>query len=101
MKKTVEAAQRIGGLWREYVTSLEARAQLLCAGISLRGMQITLRDRNPYLLPGQEQEAATRLYVRNIPLSHDNNLITAHLKTMGIPMVGSLKYVRAQNKMGN
>ena len=55
-KKTVEAAQRIGGPWRVYVTSTEARAQLLCTGISLRDMQITLRDRNPYLLPGQEHE---------------------------------------------
>ena len=55
-EKTVEAAHRIGGLWRVYVTSSEARAQLLCTGFNLRGMQITLRDRNLCLLPGQEHE---------------------------------------------
>ena len=100
MNKTVEAAQRIGGLWRVYVTSAETRAQLLCTGISLRCMRITLRDRNTYLLPGQEHEETTRLYVRSIPLYYDNNTITVHLKSMGIQILGSWKNVRARNKEG-
>ena len=73
---------------------------LLGTGINLRGIQITLRDKNPYLLPGQEYLATTRLYVRNIPLSFDNYVITSYLKDMDIKMQGPLKYVRARTPQG-
>ena len=73
---------------------------LLGTGINLRGIQITLRDKNPYLLPGQEYLATTRLYVRNIPLSFDNDVITSYLKDMDIKMQGPLKYVRARTPQG-
>lgn len=51
-ESSVERAQRIGGLWRVYVTDEETRVHLLATGINLRGNQITLEDRNPFLSIG-------------------------------------------------
>ena len=45
----VEGAQRIGGLWRIYLTNSNTRTQLLCTGFNLRGIQINLKDKNSYL----------------------------------------------------
>ena len=43
---------------------------------------------------------STRLYVRNILLSFDNDEITNELKSMGVEMIGSLKHVRARTPQG-
>lgn len=97
----VEGAQRIGGLWRIYLTNVDARAQLLCTGITLRGLQVSLKDRNPFLsFMGKGYVETTRLYVRNIPLSFDNNEIEKALKGKKVEMTGPLKYVRARTKEG-
>ena len=103
----IDGAQRIGGLWRIYFLDSEARAQVLVTGISLRGIQINLKERNTFLIPKYglmgpdvEKLETTRLYVRNIPLSYDNEVIANSLTTMGVQMLGSLKYVRARNKHG-
>ena len=99
-KERIDGAQRIVGLWRVYIKDKEARVLVLCTGINLRGVQITLKDRNPFLLPGHEAVDMTRVYVRNIPLSYDNDEIENALKNMGVKMIGTLKYVRARNPAG-
>ena len=99
-ESVVEGAQRIGGLWRIYLTDEEARVNLLCTGISLRGQQITLRDKNPFLHAGLEGADTTRLFMRNIPLSFDNAEIEKSLKSRGVQMIGSLKYARARTAAG-
>lgn len=103
--KYVEGAQRIGGLWRIYLTDLDARIQLLATGINLRGYQITLKDKNPFLYrlgfrSGFRPVETTRVYVRNIPLSYDNAEIEKALKGQDVTMVSDLKYVRARTKQG-
>lgn len=99
-ENAVEGAQRIGGLWRIYFTEETTRTQALCSGISVRNIQVTLRDKNPFLLPGYEDLDTTRLYIRNVPLSYDNDAITNALKGMGVQMIGILKYVRARTPAG-
>lgn len=100
----IDGAQRIGGAWRIYMLDSEARAQVLVTGISLRDTQVTIYDRNPFLHPhlrlGHEHIETTRLYVRNIPLSYDNDVITGYLKDMNIEMLGNLKYCRARTPEG-
>ena len=65
-----------------------------------QGVQITLKDRNPFLSPGQDAVETTRLYMRNIPLSYDNNENIEVLRGMGVQMTGPLKYVRARTPAG-
>ena len=83
----VEDAQRIGGLWRIHLTDEEARVSLLVAGINLRGQQITLKDRNPFLSICFEEVDATRLFVRNIPLSYENAETEKTLKDKDVEMI--------------
>lgn len=47
-ERTVEGAQRIGGLWLIYLTDQNTRVQALCTGINIRGIQINLKDKNPF-----------------------------------------------------
>lgn len=97
----VEGAQRIGGLWRVYLTNMDARIQLLCTGITIRGCQITLKDKNPFInVLGREDVDTTRVYVRNIPLSYDNGEIEKALKSKKAQLIGQIKYVRARTKEG-
>ena len=97
----VEGAQRIGGLWRNYLTNPNTRTQLLCTGFNLRGIQIDLKDKNPFLHTlGREDFETTRVYVRNIPLSFDNGEIEKVFRSKKIEMVSPIKYVRARTKEG-
>ena len=96
----IDGAQRIGGLWRVYIKDKEARVLVPCTGINVRGVQITLKDRNPFLLPVHEAVVLTRVCVRNISLSYDNDEIENALKQMGVIMISTLKYVRARNLAG-
>ena len=100
----IDGAQKIGGVWRIYMLDAVARAQVLATGISLRDTQVTIYDRNPFLTPhlrlGQEDLETTRLYVRNIPLSYDNEVISGYLKDMNVEMLGNLKYCRARTPEG-
>ena len=74
--KLINGDQRIGGLWRIYFNGETATAQVLCTGISLRDTYITLTDKNPFLYAGHELVESNSLYIRNIPLSYDNDFIT-------------------------
>ena len=57
----IEGAQRIGGLWRIYLTYRITRISLFSTGIDLRGIQITLNNRNPFL---KEAKSATMNIIR-------------------------------------
>ena len=103
-KSVVDGAQKIGNLWRIYLLDTEARVVLLSNGITLRGQQVTLKNRNPYTIAGFENVPTTRLFIRNVPLSYDNEEIAKVLKAKGVQFAGPLKYSRARtpdNKLTN
>ena len=95
-----EAAQKIGDLWRIYLNDENARVNLLLQGITLRGMHIELKDKNPFLKPGFEGYKTTRLFIRNIPLSFANAEIDKYLKNKGVEMANDIKYARARDPNG-
>ena len=98
-----EGAQRIGGLWRiyMYLTDSNTRIQLVCTGFNLRGIQINLKDKNPFLHTlGREDIETTRVYVRNIPLSFDNGEIEKVFRSKKIEKVSPIKYVKARTNEG-
>lgn len=83
---SILGAQQIGALWRIYAKSSVARMTLLSRGIGLRGRQISLLARNPFLLTddnGDEVEV-TRLFIGNIPISFSNEEIGKALKKAGV-----------------
>ena len=48
--RSMERAQRIGGLWHRYPTNIDARVVLLTKGIALRCVCVTPRDKNPFII---------------------------------------------------
>ena len=96
----VSAAQKIGNLWRIYLTDPIARVKLLSCGITLREQQVELKDQNPFRTPGFESIETTRLFVRNVPLSFDNNAIIEALQILGVTMVNTMKEARARDPQG-
>ena len=95
-----EAAQKIGDLWRVYLNDDTARVNLLMQGITLRGMHVELKDRNPFVIAGYEDVQTTRLFIMNIPLSYDNSEIEKALRGIGVEMANGLKNSRAREPNG-
>ena len=88
----IEGVYRIGGLWRIHLTGQNARISYLSIGINLRDIQITLKDRNPFLNQVYSAIETTRVFVRNIPMSFDNSEIEKVIKSAGASLLGPLKY---------
>ena len=53
---TIRGAQRICGLWRIYPRKSGARQKLSLEGMELWGVQITLLDKNPFIIRDQNGE---------------------------------------------
>ena len=99
-KDLIDGAQKIGDLWRVYLKDEVARIKLLSQGITLRGQQVELKDKNPFVIIGFEGVETTRLFTRNVPLSFDNSEIEDALKSKGVQLVNSMKYSRARDPDG-
>ena len=102
--KSMIGAQRIGALWRLYPDNNDVRARLLIEGISLRGITVTLRDKNPMAVNRSRMSAqagysydeipTTRVVVGNVPLSYSDTEILETLKHLGANVVSRLHLER-------
>ena len=100
--QTMEGAQRIGGLWRLYPRSTEARTQLLLQGIDSRGVHVELSDTNPFLLsPDGTEVQSTRLLVSDVPLSSSNKDIEDTLLRLGCKLLSPLRYELERDELGH
>ena len=70
-------AQRIRALWRIYLNTSEARANLLGQGLAVRGITVAVASQNPFLVEGPDGILipGTQLTVSDIPLSLANATI--------------------------
>ena len=100
--QTMEGAQRIGGLWRLYPRSTEARTQLLLQGIDLRGVHVELSDTNPFLLsPDGTEVQSTRLLVSDVSLSSSNKDTEDTLLRLGCKLLSPLRYELERDESGH
>ena len=79
-------AQRIGGLWRVYLTSLAARVELLARGLHINGVRLDLLTMNPFVVYDSEgnEVPLTKLYVGDVPISYANEEIESRLELDGV-----------------
>lgn len=79
-------AQRIGGLWRLYPSSAEARATLLASGITMGGCKVFLLGENPFIVRGGDgrEIPATRLVIGDLPISISQDSILRALANLGV-----------------
>ena len=95
-------AQKIGQLWRIYVTSTVHRINLLAKGLVLQGEKIELASRNPFIIRNDtgEEIPLTKLYVRDVPISYANEEIMKGLGKVGINMRSKMEMERVRGPDG-
>ena len=101
-KEKIARTQEIRGLWRIYPLSCPARAQLLIESIKLRVRALTLFDKNPFILIGQDgrETPSTKAWISDIPISCDEADIESALVRLGCVLRSSLIFERSRNKDG-
>ena len=105
---TIDGAQRIGSLWRIYPRHRDARQQLLVQGFVLRGVQVSVKAQNPFLvrLPNgngavtEEQPPSTKLIIGNVPLSFSDNELLQAIKQLRVTVMSKLIPERDRDENG-
>ena len=70
----VQGIQKIGGLWRLYISDRTSRLNLIISGLNIRNSCVNVFDLNPFLPATNEN--LTRVLIKDIPLSvHDVNIL--------------------------
>ena len=87
-------SKKISGLWRIYPHDKGGRQKLLIQGMTVRGVQVTVKDKNPYLvrsLDGKEEETpATKVIVGNVPISFSDQEILKSVQELGCTLRSKL-----------
>ena len=99
---SIVGAQLIGGLWRIYPATTEARNSLLIKGIRLRNTQLQLANNNPFILRDDsgEEKPSTKVWVDNVPISVADSEIEHSLKKTGCELRSTIKTERARDNDG-
>lgn len=101
---SVIGAQKISGLWRIYPRDKGARQKLLIQGMTVRGVQVTVKEKNPYLIPsldGKEEEVpATKVIVGNVPISYSDQEIVKSVQELGCTLRSKLILERDRDERG-
>ena len=92
-------AQLIGGLWRLYPATKEARSVLLVQGLRLRGVLVQVQNSNPFVIRGDsgEERVTTKVWVDNVPISVADKEIEHSLLKSGCELRSSVQMERARN----
>lgn len=80
----ITGLQRVRGLWRIYVDSLEDKVKLMTEGVSIRGKSVSVLNTNPQRL---DNENTVRIRIKIIPLSADDRIITRGLTLRGLDVI--------------
>lgn len=95
----VDIVQSVRSLYRIYVKSKEARANLLTRDkLPVCGHLIQLYDKNPFITrQGQPSDPRERVTIRDLPPSISNEEIERYLKENDINIVGDIKWGKIRN----
>ena len=92
----IAGIQRIGSLWRIYLTEHDDRVKVIVNGILLRGVTVPVHDVNPFTKA--RDEMLTRVLIKDVPLSVGDDLIKATLEGMKYKVRGEI--TRQQLRVG-
>ena len=101
-QNTIDGAEIRGLLWRIYPLTMHARCELLTSSLTLRGVQVTLYNKNPLVVQGRNGEMespTTKVIVGGVPYPFNNEAIE-HALT-GLPNVtkrSAVFYERARDE---
>ena len=99
---SILGAQRLG-VWRIYPANVQARTSLLLSGVTLRGVTVSLYDKNPLIVSygdGAGEIKTTNLTIGNIPISLANAEIQAGIEKLGVKTRSALIMERDRDSSG-
>ena len=94
-REELEGVQRIGGLWRIYITTEPARIKLLSEGFSYKGLSVSIYEQNPFRRAEENidpSKRTTKVTVSNLPLSIANEEIKIMLVRLGCKLETEVEY---------
>ena len=99
----VEGVQRIGQLWRIYVSSIKIRVDLLTKRtLIINGKLVPLYEQNPFITHQKSPEdRKDKLTVRGLPLSVSNKEIKTLLESQGVILASAVKYSLMRDEDGS
>ncbi|XP_063952024.1 uncharacterized protein LOC129255706 [Lytechinus pictus] len=91
--------QKIGGLWRLYLSDQKSRIDLISKGLDLRNSCVTVFELNPYLPASQGN--LTRVLIKDLPLSVHDDVILNEFQARKLKIVGKiiLQRLRVDGKL--
>ena len=84
----ITGVQRIGALWRVYLNSHDSRVKLISKGLEIRGVTVPVYDTNPFTQA--KNEHLTRVTIKDVPLSVNDELISLTLARMKCQIRGEI-----------
>eukprot|EP00745_Piridium_sociabile_P016071 TRINITY_DN23897_c0_g2_i3.p1 TRINITY_DN23897_c0_g2~~TRINITY_DN23897_c0_g2_i3.p1 ORF type:complete len:111 (-),score=10.63 TRINITY_DN23897_c0_g2_i3:70-402(-) len=97
---SIIGAQLIGGLWRLYPVTKEARSALLVQGVRVRGISLQVNNMNPFILRGDsgEEKPSTKVWIDHVPISVADSELEQSLLKAGCELRSSVKMERATHR---
>lgn len=96
--QNVIGCQRIGGLWRIYVSSVEDRIKLITKRLTIRNQLVNVYSDNPFRTGIQSpEEEIVRLTIKGIPLSKDNSGLEVFLQHYDVETTRPIQYAQIRN----
>lgn len=92
----IAGIQRIGALWRLYLSEQEDRVKLIVNGLSINDVNVVVHDQNPFTKA--KNEHLTRVLIKDLPLSVGDELIKSTLEHMKCTIRGDI--TRQQLRVG-
>lgn len=86
--ENIAGIQRIGSLWRIYLSEHDERVKVIVNGLCLRGVNVPVHDMNPFTKARDEH--MTRVMIKDVPLSVGDDLIRATLEGMKCKIRGEI-----------
>ena len=96
--ENILGCQRIGGLWRLYLKTIENRVKLIASKLNIRGQLIGIYDENPFRAGlNSPDDKVIKITVKDYPLSKENDAIQSYLQTQGLTLTKAILYGQIRN----
>lgn len=90
-----------GGLWRIYMTSMEARTTLLATGLSVGDVSVELYSQNPFATGGHDPDKQSiKITVKDIPISVAPESVKEMFVSHGVTITSQVLYGYYRDKAG-
>ena len=91
----IDGIQRIGGLWRLYVKTEEAKIKLLAEGLTYNDLSVPLSNENPFLRNNYRkvhEKRGTKVLIQNLLLSVPGSEIEKMLEQLKTKAISGINY---------